>query len=125
MHFGSQDFVLCCRQDFPNDSFWRISTEFSSGLENKMQKIIVISEIRSLAKVVKKRCGFRMQLFSAVIMNAIESLLHIYPIKKTQPNFHLWNGKLTEKHYESLEWVTENRHPNQDTIQNEALNGWS
>jgi len=29
MHFGSQDFVLCCRQDFPNDSFWRISTEFS------------------------------------------------------------------------------------------------
>ena len=42
MHFGSQDFVLSCRQDFPNDSFWRISTEFSSGLQNPKFKFSLL-----------------------------------------------------------------------------------
>ena len=26
LHFGSQDFIMTLRYDFPNDNFWRIST---------------------------------------------------------------------------------------------------
>ena len=45
MHFGSQDFVLSCRQDFPNDSFWRISTEFSLGLPNPKFKFLLFNSL--------------------------------------------------------------------------------
>ena len=36
-HFGSQDFVLTCRQIYPNDEFWTISNEFTREKRNWLQ----------------------------------------------------------------------------------------
>ena len=48
MHqYSSHDFILSCRQRFPNDRFWRISNEFTRQKNKWLQNPVIQRQVKN------------------------------------------------------------------------------